>query len=122
MSIAQLHALKHMQDIGITRGSTISMRVAQTAKKTGYSAEAHKQGQGHGLAVAFAVIKVAQAVPHTVDGELYLLVAIGPCGLQRLLRNVLHFHGFAQAPQRSSVKQAGYGVDSQRDGRTGLVT
>ena len=70
--IAQLHAHKQMHDICIARGSIISTRVAQTAKKTGYSADAHKQG--HGLAVAIAVVKVAPAVPHAVHDELYLLV------------------------------------------------
>ena len=117
--IAQLHAHKQMHDICIARGSIISTRVAQTAKKTGYSAYAHEQG--HGLAVALAVIKVAPAVPHAVHDELYLLVAIGPRAVQRLLRNVVHIHGFAQAPQRSSVKQAGHGADSEGGGRTGLV-
>jgi hypothetical protein len=119
LSIAQLHALKQMQDIRIARGGIISTRVAQTAKKTGCSADAHKQG--HRLAVALAVVKVAPAVPHAVHDELYLQVAIGPRAVQRILRNIVHIHGLAQAPQRSSVKQAGHGADSERDGRTGLV-
>ena len=55
-SIVQLHAHKQMQDIRIACGSIINIRVAQNAKKTRHTADAHKQG--HGLLVAFAVVNV----------------------------------------------------------------
>ena len=77
-SIAQLHAREQMHDVGIARGGVVSALVAQTSKKMGYSAHAHKQG--HRLAVAFSMVQVAPAVPHAIDSELHLLVAIRPFG------------------------------------------
>ena len=81
--VAQLHAREQMHDVGIACGGIITARVAQTSKEMGYSADAHEQGGR--LAVAFTVVQVAPAGPHTIDGELHLLVAIGPFGGKSVL-------------------------------------
>jgi hypothetical protein len=113
--ITQPHAGKQLHDIRVT-GFSIDCRCrAETAQQTRDSAGGHEQG--HGLAVAFAVVQVAPAVPHTVDGELYLLVAVRPFEGKRVLGDVVDFDGFAQALQRASEEEAGDGVDSERGGK-----
>ena len=82
-SIAQLHAREQMHYVGIARGGVIGALVAQTSKKTGHSADAHKQG--HRVAVAFTMVQVAPAVPQTIDQMLDLLVAIRPFGGKSVL-------------------------------------
>jgi hypothetical protein len=117
--ITQPHAGKQLHDIRVT-GFSIDCRCrAETAQQTRDSAGGHEQG--HGLAVAFAVVQVAPAVPHTVDGELCLLVAVRPFEGKRVLGDVVDFDGFAQALQRSSEEKAGDGVDCKRGRRTGYV-
>ena len=81
--VAQLHAREQMHHVGIACGGVISALVAQTSKKMRYSA--HADEQGHRLAVAFAMVQVAPAVPHAIDRELHLLVAIRPFGGKSVL-------------------------------------
>ncbi len=76
--------------------------------------------QGHGLAVAFAVVQVAPAIPDAIFDKIHLLAGWS-IRSERFLSDVVHVHSFAQALQRTSEEEAGDGVDSESDGRSGGV-
>jgi hypothetical protein len=98
--ITQLHADKQLHDISITRVSINCKCRAKTAHQTTDGAGGNEKS--HGLAVAFAMEQVAPAVPHTVDGKLYIEVAVRPFARKHVLGKNADFNGSEQALKGSS--------------------
>ena len=113
--IKQLHADKQLHDISITRFSINCKCRAKTVHQTTDSAGGNEKG--HGLAVAFAMEQVAPAVPHTVDGELYIKVAVRPFAAKRVLGDNADFDGSGQALQGSSEEETDDGIEVHGDGK-----
>ncbi len=116
--ITQLHAYKQLHDISITRVGINCKCRAKIAHQTTDSAGGNEKG--HGLAVAFAMEQVAPAVPHTVDGKLYIEVAVRPFAGKLLLGDNADFDGSGQALQGSSEEETDDGIEVHGDGKARL--
>ena len=113
---AKIHAGKQLHNISVTVFSMVCKCRAETAQQTGHSAGAHEQR--HRLAVAFAVVQVAPAVPYALFDEFHFLAG-WPVGSKHILRNIADIQGFAQALQGSNEEEARDGIDGHGEGSAG---
>ena len=113
---AQIHAGKQLHNIRVTVFSVVCKCRAETAQQTGHSAGAHEQR--HRLAVAFAVVQVAPAVPYALFDEFHVLAG-WTVGSKNVLSNIADIQGFAQALQGSNEEEARDRMDGHGEGSAG---